>query len=1037
MDDSAQPADSPAPSPAKGKPVAPKKTTGRGISKKTARRAAAANARRGAGRGRGGGPGRGRNKTYDSHRVQAAYERQKELRELYSEVAGAAKPALEDLADLTVKKLLENPNAHEEVLEYQILQQQLDDQLAAVIRSADQEFNTRTAITTRQYELNTAVSEKKFLDSYNYSTEEFYDASLNRTSILEELRNEGCGVDIVDKSYTYVQESDDIVFDQGPYVYLRGDGLKIPFPSLLKDEEKEEVKKAVIKPQSHPQPQPKKAKPAPKRKAEGPPESQPDSKKPAAAVPGSSKLTSGEDASTPRPRHIGGLLSAENEPDAEPESNAPSPTPNNDGQSPGLEPKADPAVKRKDVPDLPSGAAEPDAWDVRTVNRRGPRANNRIIIPPPFEWDDDEIGFRDSTNDSTRKATRGTRGVYLNKPNSRYHHLDRTIVTYDCLEYGDGDLDATLVEKHNLHPKYGLFMPDSVNDSEPPGEHVNSTKPVVVITPNGTTLHASRSVKAMKMDRALQEEATRAKLSSMLSQFCKETDIDPDEITTNKIRERKRQAIERLVSTAVSDEDEDVAGGEHSRSTDATAVDDSVARASTNQLLSAAAYLDAEQPLSQLGNQRSSRPYDAVRDVFTSSEPVPPPPTQPLEVDTIGLSYLADVAEHVAQQPEHHQPGHHQPGHHQPGHQQVGHHQPEQHHELQFVHHTAPMYDHRLDGASEQMDMPVIGDSSMIDPRLLGVPIQASAPSNAFLKTALNPAPAFAHIAPAPVGALEAPPQPSTGRIPFTTQGSSRGSPVLPPLRPTRRDHGPDASQPPQAQPQPQPQEFGSPHMMVHTNSGNFYPPAPPRPFHQSYSIHEHHPLMLMPMPMSMQQQGPPMASASMLPNQGLPPPPPHYGGSYQVMTLSPPMHSHAQLANMPGHIAAAPPVSPPGPPMGVPLSPAHATRHRASIPSSSSAAKKYRSIAAAPIPHNQPWQGSGGRPALRLAHYDHKEAIKDYPASEPPPRSGPTQIRGWSINNAPRGRNKGYRKEDTEEKDSPNITSYINKWNPSDKSLG
>lgn len=81
---------------------------------------------------------------------------------MYSEVAGAIKPVLEDLADVTVKTLTENPTAHKEVPEYHTLQRQLDDRLEEVLRAADREFNTRTAIATREYHLNTAVTEKKF-----------------------------------------------------------------------------------------------------------------------------------------------------------------------------------------------------------------------------------------------------------------------------------------------------------------------------------------------------------------------------------------------------------------------------------------------------------------------------------------------------------------------------------------------------------------------------------------------------------------------------------------------------------------------------------------------------------------------------------------------------------------------------------------------------------------------------------------------------------------------------------------------------------
>lgn len=738
-------------------------------------------------------------------------------------------------------------------------------------------------------------------------------------------------------------------------------GIEVPFPSLLEDS-----KKTVAKAQAT-----RKTKTSAKRKAEDQLDGQPDSKKPALGASvnqsqtGSArdevtnvKVENGEDAATPEPRHIGGLLSAEQEADAEPGSNAPSPGAVLDEQTPVSEQKAEVAVAAVDVPDLPNGASEPDAYGVRTVFRRGPKAQNRIIIPPMFEWDDDEIGFRDSANDSTRKATRATRGKFLNQPNSGTWHLDQTIVTYNCLEYGEDDLDPELVKKHNLHPKYGLFMPDSRNESEPPSEHVDGTRPVVIVTPNGSTLSASRSVRVKIMDQALEQDARKEAISNMLGQFCEEEDIDQEDIITEEMRERERLALERLAAAV----DDDEAASEESRAQSEEAVE-WVRREQANQLLHAAAYLDVERPVLPPISQRSSRPYDAVRDVFTNSEP----PQMPASVDTFSLSVLADVAESVS----------HPPG------------QPEP----QFT-----------------------GDSSMIDPQLLGMPTQFPAPPNAFLQTALNPPSTYAHIAPAPPQDLDIQPRATTPRNPFSNQAHSKGSPVLPPLRPSRRDKAPPIVEAP-PRPPSRSQEFGSPRGMIHTNSGNFYPPAPARSFHQSYSIPEQSPFM------SISAQGPPsLTGPGMAHNQ---PPPPHMPG-YPI--YSPPMPGQAQLATVPVQMGSAPvgPASgPPGltmaPRMISPSPPAHTPRQRGPGSSNGNNAGKYRKIAAAPIPHNRPWPASGST-ELRLAHYDHKEAIKDYRANEPPPRSGPTTIRGWNVNNVSKGRNRGsIKKEDSsEERESP-----------------
>lgn len=152
MDDVSQAAPSPAPSPAKGKG---KKNTGKGVKK--AKKPAPKKGNRGRGR---------RGKAYADPRVQAAYERQQYLTALYAEVSKAIKPALEHVADSSIKILQDNPTAHREVAEYEILQKQLDEQLEAAIAAADQEYNTKTDVAKRTFELNREITYVQFQVSY-------------------------------------------------------------------------------------------------------------------------------------------------------------------------------------------------------------------------------------------------------------------------------------------------------------------------------------------------------------------------------------------------------------------------------------------------------------------------------------------------------------------------------------------------------------------------------------------------------------------------------------------------------------------------------------------------------------------------------------------------------------------------------------------------------------------------------------------------------------------------------------------------------
>ncbi|KAI0166341.1 hypothetical protein GGR57DRAFT_446395 [Xylariaceae sp. FL1272] len=1020
-----QTAGPPAPSPARGRGRGRGGMRGRGgIARKMARKNGAPFTR-----GGGGPRGRGRNKRFEDARTQAAHDRQHMLRDLFSEVASAMKPALDHLADLNIKLMTDNPSAHREVHEYEEIQRQLDQRRDQAMRRADREFNTRTTVATREYQLNTEVTEKKFLDSYDSATGDFFDASRRRTSILDELRNEGVGIDIPDTTFTYVQRRNSVVQEQGVHVVFRN-GVQVPYPNL-----QEEIKKAAaVKAQVG------KVKPSIKRKAEDQPDGLPEPKK-SATRSGLSRQDD-DDVSTPQPRHIKGLLSAEIEPDGEPESNAPSPSPESD-------PRVEVGRGKKDLPDLPNGASEPDRWGVRTVNRRGPRANNRLILPP-FAFDEEDIGFRDSTNDSTRKATRGTRGRFLNSANSPNLHIDRTITAYDCIEHGEDDLDPALVRKHRLHPKYGLFLPDSINEPESPKIPVSGSNPVVVITPDGSTLHASRSVRGYNMDAALERSARKDKADHLLKAFCDDEDIASEDIATAKIleRNRKRQALHR--SPSIQENADEGSAGEESGIQDIELT--AITQGTIYTLLNAAEYLDSERPVHAQSSQRASRPYDAVRDVFTSTDPAPPPAFPLMEIDTKNLSYLADIAETFSQyeepqvDPRLSHPylgrgyGNHHPDHHPPPHPPGYHHEhrdnrPDRQTEHQIGHQheyrSAYPVESRLDQQGEQRYEPTetrpMGDS-MIDPRLLGHSNPAPTPQH-FLHTALIATPTLANIAPAPAQAQELSPRNSISKNPFTAHTANKGSPVLPPLRPSRREKAIEPLHPSPLPHMQQHSEFGPSMNMIQSNAGSFYPPAPSRSYHQGHTTAE-------PSHMSLPSQQPMPGSggdsaSSQFPGH-LPPP----GQSYQPS--SPTLSHHAQ--QLVSHMPQGSSVSPPGSVMGPNSPTGHpGSRHRASMSSGSNGpnSRKYRSIAAAPIPHNRPWPGSNGT-ELRLAHYDHKEAIKDYSANEPPPRTGPTLIRGWTnVNNVSKGK-KGLKKDDSEEKDSPsNITPYINKWNPSDRNMG
>ena len=258
------------------------------------------------------------------------------------------------------------------------------------------------------------------------------------------------------------------------------------------------------------------------------------------------------------PRHISGLLSGvvaptedDDDDDAEGagspgrDSKRPSPTPqladeeddlldDDDNGTPLGDEDGTARVKPSErLPPLPNGASEPDAYDVRLVNKRR-TANfdvyNRILVPSLFDFEPHEIGFRDSTNDKSRGATKIKRGRFLGTPNSNTMHFDRSLWQYDATTYEEGELDEELVKKHSLHPKYGLVIRSSINEEEPPKKRVSGKNPIVFYTPHGRTLNSSRSIFIARLEDGAGVSAQRPAIAAAVDKFVEEEGVKADDV---------------------------------------------------------------------------------------------------------------------------------------------------------------------------------------------------------------------------------------------------------------------------------------------------------------------------------------------------------------------------------------------------------------------------------------------------------------------------------------------------------------------------
>lgn len=142
---------------------------------------------RGRGRGRGGGRGasqaagvpkttstrggrggvrRGRAKNFSDSRVQASYERQRDLKSIYQTVTAALKPALQELAERNVDEILADPDRFRNVDEHLPVISQLQERLHKALQQSK-----------KHLELDLGAAEKR-LEGDQYMVNQQFQVSL-------------------------------------------------------------------------------------------------------------------------------------------------------------------------------------------------------------------------------------------------------------------------------------------------------------------------------------------------------------------------------------------------------------------------------------------------------------------------------------------------------------------------------------------------------------------------------------------------------------------------------------------------------------------------------------------------------------------------------------------------------------------------------------------------------------------------------------------------------------------------------------------
>ncbi|KAL7930493.1 hypothetical protein V8C35DRAFT_159251 [Trichoderma chlorosporum] len=1062
-----------------------------------------------------GGTRRGRAKSFADSRVQAAYERQRDLKATYQAVAHALKPALQELADRTIEEILQRSDSHRYASDHLPVLQELHDRLQQKLELFDRQLEANLRLAEGTYDAEQYVLEQEFKNGLEDIEEQFYDGQGNRLRILSALEARDLPVDISDDQYEYKVITDhQLDNDFGIYECYK-DGHLVPYPSRVEGTEMwqkvrdAEAAAAVVSATTSSSGtrggRGGRGRGSNKRRAQDQGDGQPTPKKttrsnfdsqllPAAPIAPAKGLLATEIEA-----HIEGALAEE---DSAPASPEPVIIPNGVTTSAIVKSNGKLSAREKSPP-LPKNISEPDEYGCRMYNQRPSMKekgiNSRLLAPRLFLFDDHEIGFRDSSNDSSKGHNRAKRGKYLDTPNSNGMHFDYWCNGYDYSNTRPSDFNQELVKKHGLHPKYGIFLPNSTNEPEPTTPFIMPGKPVVYIAePSGRISHASRSFQRTINYRRVADAPVRVKMNAAMRRFCKMDDIPLEDIAVTEYLPTEDELRARSLGTAAMELESKPEVVETSPETDEqVATEEEFTEPSQGVLAAmsvltyATAFVEAEENTRVVVPAPKPARYDAIRDVFTDSKPsraptvetnnnlnlnflaelcnvetrlqepegnfmkAPTPfmPMPELESDVrtkredmppvAPLSHIPINSQHVPLEPVGgyvrnpqlqrelppvqpvgpgpvaipHPPLHSAPepiAYQQPPPEQPVVHAPPPR-GMEYKQHAAPPLPPQAPPVPEQhppyyssygYNVPEPRDMHMSSGRPIE-PVYASSRMAGYGPEGPGPAPAPPQAAPVP------PPGPNAGyprtywpsQPPTHPQAAAQAPPPPPPQQPLPQQqhysqappsrmpfsHNPNSEtlppqplpplRPPRGRAQPVQDDMMRDPMMrpaVHSMN-NYYNPPPSRSYHHGYPTAE----PLAPMP--------PIGPERILPN---PQQQQSYmgpsGPGYAPQILSP---TFGNPQPMSGPMAQ----SPPGTPQGL-----HGTMHRhRSTPSGSSDAGsgKYRKLQPAPVPAHRAWSN---KPELKTIPYDHKETG----SLAALPSSGPTQIRGWNVNQ-PRKRSK------------------------------
>ncbi|CAF3464612.1 unnamed protein product [Fusarium graminearum] len=630
-----------------------------------------------------GGSRRGRAKNFADSRVQAAYERQRHLKANYQAVAHALKPALQELAERTIDEAFQNPDKHKHAQEFIPLMQELQDNLDAKIAEYTRRYNRDKELAEHLLKADHYVAQQEYLNGCADLTDQFYEGQDNRARILNSLYDKDLPVDVVDDQYEYKVISDEHFDEEFGLYVCRLDGNLVPYPSRVpgtamwqKGRDNEVAATAAVSapttsaPASQVKSTRGRGRGANKRRAQDQLEGQPTPKKNTRSNPDDAAASHSLSAPAPAKGLLASAAEVEATPEgtpAESDSTPASPEPpafvNGIAHAAVARAQNHRLQTREKSPPLPKNMGEADEYGFRMFNQkpsmREKGISSRLFVPRPFEFEKWEIGFRDSSNDSSKGHSRAKRGKYLDTPDSNGLYIDAWCNGFDFSNTKPSDFDKETVKRFGVHPKFGIILRDAPVPEAEKTPHVMPGKPVVYIAnPSGRISHASRSFLKTINHRRVEDNPYRAKVGASMRRFCKLGDIDLDELDISEYVRSEDELRSNSLGTALKElEARPVVSREPSESEepeteeqvikveDVITAQPEVGFTGISVLALASAFLEAE------GHKKAPEPapapkparYDAIRDVFTDSKPAPAP--KPDTNPSVGLDILAALSD--------------------------------------------------------------------------------------------------------------------------------------------------------------------------------------------------------------------------------------------------------------------------------------------------------------------------------------------------------------------------------------------------------